>query len=109
MSVGRVKMFLSFRFEETEYPCALVEWFTCSMDAPDEETGLWVVEPLYELSGKRALDVIHLDSIARPVHLLPIFGSEPLPENFHFSDSLDAFRAFFVNKLSNHASYEYIQ
>ncbi|KAK7049380.1 hypothetical protein VNI00_005981 [Paramarasmius palmivorus] len=109
MVVGRVKLFFSFKYKEIEYPCALMEWFTRSMDTPDEETGLWVVEPEYDPDGRRTMDVIHLDSIARPVHLLPVFGSDTLPEDFHYSESLDAFRAFYINKFANHASYEFVR
>ncbi|KAK7027907.1 hypothetical protein VNI00_015123 [Paramarasmius palmivorus] len=97
MAIGRVRLFFSFCYESTFYPCALMEWFTRSLDVPDEETGLWVVEPEYEAGGKRTLDVIHLDSIARPVHLLPVYGYESLPEDFHFSDALDAFKARLKN------------
>ncbi|KAK7015920.1 hypothetical protein VNI00_018992 [Paramarasmius palmivorus] len=39
MVVGRVKLFFSVDFEEKSYSCALMEWFTLSMDEPDEETG----------------------------------------------------------------------
>ncbi|KAH9979673.1 hypothetical protein BJV74DRAFT_879404 [Russula compacta] len=48
----------------------------------DEDTGLWVVEPEFE---------------AWAAHLLPVYGLSFIPEDFHFSDSLDAFRAYFVN------------
>ena len=49
MVVGQVKLFFSVDFEEKSYSCALMEWFTLSMDEPDEATGFWVVEPEYDL------------------------------------------------------------
>ncbi|ESK81674.1 hypothetical protein Moror_5456 [Moniliophthora roreri MCA 2997] len=110
MAVACVKLFFSFSYQKVTYPCALVEWFTHSMDAPDEETGLWVVELEYELrDGKRMLDVVHLDSVARPVHLLPVFGCDLLPKNFHFSEALNAFCVYYLNKFVKHASYEFIR
>ncbi|KAJ8080890.1 hypothetical protein PM082_017725 [Marasmius tenuissimus] len=110
LTLGRVKLFFSFGYRKKTYPCALVEWFTRSTEEPGEETGMWVVEPEYELNSEaRNIDVIHLDSIARPTQLLPVFGCDPLPEYFHFSDSLDAFKSFYVNKYANHGMYEFIQ
>ncbi|KAJ8091523.1 hypothetical protein PM082_024443 [Marasmius tenuissimus] len=107
MVVARVQLFFSFEFRDVYYPCALVNWFMHAGDEPDEETGLWVVVPEEE-RGRRTLEVIHLDSIMRGVHLLPAFGSSFLPENFHYSDALEAFQAFYVNKYADHHSYEYL-
>ncbi|KAH9992964.1 hypothetical protein BJV74DRAFT_795662 [Russula compacta] len=67
------------------------------LDEPDEDTGLWVVQPEFLRNGRRTLAIIHLDCVARAAHLLPIYGSSFIPEDLHFSNSLDAFRAFFVN------------
>ncbi|KIM38198.1 hypothetical protein M413DRAFT_76253 [Hebeloma cylindrosporum] len=107
MAIGRVLLFFSFSFRETFYPCALVNWLVLRSNEPDPETGLWVVHP--EFAGNhRTTAVIHLDSIARGAHLLPIYGSSPLPEDFDFTYSLDAFRAFFVNTYVDHHAHEFI-
>ncbi|KAJ7656592.1 hypothetical protein B0H14DRAFT_3078358 [Mycena olivaceomarginata] len=42
---ARVLLLLSFVFSEREYQCALVRWFVPIGDAPDPDTGMWVVEP----------------------------------------------------------------
>ncbi|KAH9978484.1 hypothetical protein BJV77DRAFT_1062733 [Russula vinacea] len=77
------------------YPCALVNWLVPGKE-PDEDTGLWMVQPEYEGNGRRrTLSIIHLDCVARAAHLLPVYGSTSIPEDFHFSDALDAFRAIF--------------
>ncbi|EDR05786.1 uncharacterized protein LACBIDRAFT_302507 [Laccaria bicolor S238N-H82] len=39
-------------------------------------------------------------------HLLPVFGRDVLPFDFHFSYSLDAFESYYVNKYADHHSHE---
>jgi hypothetical protein len=90
-----------------ELPCALVNWFVPDEDKPDEATGMWVVRPECE-GNRRTLDVIHLDSIARGAHLLPVYGSGFLPEDFHYTLSLDAFKAYFVNHYVDHHAHEFL-
>lgn len=107
MVIGRVLLFFSFSFREQNYPCALVHWLVPVGDEPDDETGMWVVRPEFE-GNRRSLAVIHLDCIARGAHLLPIFGSSFLPEDFHFSDSLHAFRGYFVSRHADHHMYEFL-
>lgn len=109
MIIGRVLLFFSFNFESRHHSCALIHWLVPVGDSPDSETGLWVVRPEFERNGRRSLQVISLDSIARAAHLLPVFGSSPLPEDFHFSQSLDAFRAYFVNRYADHHTHEFLQ
>ncbi|THH20301.1 hypothetical protein EUX98_g8604 [Antrodiella citrinella] len=106
LSAARVRLFFSFVFEGVRYPCALVEWFSPVSDEPDDETGMWVVEPDLDVNGQPICDVIHIDSIVRCAHLLPTFGSNPIPLETHFSNSLDLFRAFYVSKYADHHSHE---
>jgi hypothetical protein len=109
MVIARTLLFMSFTFRDEYLPCALVHWFI-PRDEPDEVTGLWVVEPEFEGNGReRTLGVIHLDCVARAAHLLPIYGPTFIPDDLHFSDSLDAFRAFFVNRHIDHHSHEFIK
>ncbi|KAF8075750.1 hypothetical protein FPV67DRAFT_1406519 [Lyophyllum atratum] len=108
MTIGRVLLFFSFSFEGIYYPCALVNWLVLVGGSPDAETGLWMVRPEYEAGGRRSLAVVHLDSIARGAHLLPVFGSHSLPQDFHFSQALDAFRAYFINSYVDHHAHEFI-
>jgi len=104
--VARVRLLFSFAHRKTRYPCALVEWFLVVGDQPDDLTGLWVVEPDVDESGRRATSVIHLDSIVRAAHLLPVFGEGFIPVDFDFSYSLDAFQSFYVNKYADHHANE---
>jgi hypothetical protein len=68
-----------------------------------------VVEPEFDGNGHRTLAIIHLDCVAQAAHLLPVYGPSFIPEDFHFSDSLDAFHAYFVNQHIDHHSHDLIK
>ncbi|KAJ7736006.1 hypothetical protein B0H14DRAFT_2994134 [Mycena olivaceomarginata] len=105
MSVVRVRLFFSFTHDGIDYPCALVEWFKKVGRSPDTETGMWVVEP--EMKGKsRLTSIVHLDTILRGAHLIPVYGDRHIPVNFRYYYSLDAFKAFHVNKYIDHHANE---
>ncbi|KAK6992785.1 hypothetical protein R3P38DRAFT_3408214 [Favolaschia claudopus] len=105
--VARALLLFSFEFSGVDYECALVHWFVPVGEEPDPDTGLWVVEPEME-GGSKSLQVISLKSIARASHLLPVYGREPLPEDFHFAYSLDAFDIYFVNRYADHHMHEFL-
>ncbi|KAI5886109.1 uncharacterized protein SCHCODRAFT_02673152 [Schizophyllum commune H4-8] len=50
-------------------------------DAVDNETGMWIVEPEYLHDGSPSLEVIHLETIARGVHLIGIGNKELLEKH----------------------------
>jgi hypothetical protein len=108
MAIGRVQLFFSFKFRAKVHSCALVHWFF-PLDNPDEDTGMWVVRPEFQGNGRRDLSIISLDCVARAAHLLPVYGSSFLPEEFHFADSLDVFLAYFVNPYIDHHSNEFLK
>jgi hypothetical protein len=108
LHVVRALLFFSFKHEDIEYPCALVEWFLPVGDEPDDTNNMWVVEPELDENGVRTMSVIHLDSVLRAAHLIPCFGDEFLPLDFQFTDSLDAFRAYYVNKFIDHSAHAMI-
>jgi hypothetical protein len=101
MVIGRVRLFFSFRYGGQCYPCALVEWFIPGNE-PDSDTGMWVVRPEFQGNGRRIVAIIHIDSIARAAHLLPVFGSSFIPKELHFIDALDVYRAYFINNNVDH-------
>lgn len=107
MVIGRVLLFFSFNFRGKDFSCALVNWFVPVGDGPDDETGMWVVKPEFE-GNRQSLAVVHVDSIVQGAHLLPIFGTSALPEDFHFSTALDVFRAYFVNSYVDHHANEFL-
>jgi len=45
LTVACVFLFFSFKHRDTKHKCALVQWFSIIGTVPDEETGLWMVEP----------------------------------------------------------------
>ncbi|KAH9914673.1 uncharacterized protein B0H18DRAFT_1125390 [Fomitopsis serialis] len=105
LHVARVRLLFSFRHEQILYPCALVHWFVPIGDAPNKETRMWMVEPEFE-DGRRPCEVVHLDSIMRLADLIPVYGEEFLPKHFKASDSLDAFRAYWVNKFIDSQAHD---
>ncbi|KAI8974265.1 hypothetical protein BD414DRAFT_468489 [Trametes punicea] len=108
LHVARVRLFFSFRFQGLLYPCALVAWFSAEHDAPDPDTGMWVVTPDLDNHRQPVMDVIHLDTIVRAAHLIGVAGDEFIPSSFEVGpeDSLDIFRRFYVNKYADHHSHE---
>jgi hypothetical protein len=107
MTVGCVQLFFSFASDREQYPYALVEWFIPG-DKPNEDTRIWVVRPEFYGNGCQTLTIVHLDCIARAVHLLLVFGSSFVPNELHFSDSLDVYRAYFVNNNIDHHCHKFL-
>lgn len=104
--VARVNLFFSFHFQDSLYPCALVQWFSTYGDSPCEDTGLWRVEPELDVRHQRMCSVIHIHTILRSAHLIGVAGSQRLPKTFTHHDSLYAFKLFYVNKYADHHAHE---
>ncbi|KII88928.1 hypothetical protein PLICRDRAFT_698078 [Plicaturopsis crispa FD-325 SS-3] len=107
MVIGRVFLFFSFTFGDEHYPCALVHWM--EPIGLDDDTGMWVVRPEYEGNGRPSVAVVHLDSIPRASHLIGRYGSAFIPDDLHFSRSLDLFRAHYVNPYADHHMHEFLK
>jgi hypothetical protein len=84
----------------------MVEWFSTYSDSPCEDTGLWRVEPDYDVIGQRMTSVIHVDTILRAAHLIGVSGSTTLPRQFNYHKTLDTFPLFYVNKYADHHAHE---
>ncbi|KAI0631782.1 hypothetical protein C8Q77DRAFT_1272685 [Trametes polyzona] len=112
LHAARVRLFFSVllpaRLDSAQewVPCALVEWFSEVGDEPDEDTGLWVVEPDLDASGGRVRDVVHIQTLLRAAHLIPVFGPDPTPPHIQQHEVLDSYRAFYVNKYADHHAHE---
>jgi hypothetical protein len=105
--VACVFLFLSFKHSDTVYPCALIQWFSFVGSEPDDDTGLWMVEPEFQETGEPHLAVIHTDSIYQAVHLLPVYRTaEHVRGAVTMHSSLDTFRLFYVNKFADHNAFE---
>jgi hypothetical protein len=70
MAIGCTLLFFSFKFRAHKYSCALIHWLTL-LDQPDEDTGMWVVQPEFEGNGCRTLSIIHLDCVVRKCTFSP--------------------------------------
>ena len=106
LEVARVQLFFSFSHDNVEYPCALVHWFSRVGDLPDDHTGMWIVEPDITDDGEPFTSIIHLDTIVRASHLLPVFGQGCVSKTLSFTNTLDAFTRFYVNKYVDHHAFE---
>lgn len=104
--IARVRLFFSFKYEGKIYPCALVHWFSRVGESPDDNTGMWVVQSDVLEDGTYFASVIHLDTIFHAAHLIPIYGEEFVPAYLSFTESLDAFRAYYVNRYIDHHAFE---
>jgi len=103
--VARVLRFFSFVIKGELHRCALIHWFSIFGDQPDPDNGMWVVTPDY-FGSAPSLSVIHIDSIFRAAHLLPIFDENPLPRTLNYTSTLDSFRGFYVNNYIDYHAYE---
>jgi len=107
LEIARVLAFFSVTHDELEYECALIHWFSRLGTGPDENTGLWVVEPDFGDDGNPFLDIIHIDSIYRAAHLLPVYRTNQyISRSLTMHDTLDTFKQFYVNKFVDYHAFE---
>ncbi|KAG0699194.1 hypothetical protein DFH29DRAFT_983604 [Suillus ampliporus] len=105
MDIARVLTFFSFRLRGGYYPCAVVRWFNRVGEGPDDDTGMWMVK-LSSIGIHAHFMVIHVDTIFRSAHLIPVYGTEPLPLPIKFHHVLDIFTLFYVNRYADHHAFE---
>jgi hypothetical protein len=108
LDVVRVLAFMSFVHDDVRFPCALVQWFSHVSQEPDELTGMWVVRTDQSPDGQPVISVIHTDSIFRGAHLIPVFGENIVSGQAQFSETLDKFSTFYVNRFIDHHAFEII-
>ena len=104
--VGQVIAFLKLAQEKVEYPTALITWFETVGDSPCPSTGMWKVHQELDLSNHCKLKIIHLDTILHGAHLVGIAGSSFIPYELDYTNALDAFKTFYVNKFIDYHAYE---
>ncbi|KAG2140331.1 hypothetical protein BD769DRAFT_1384083 [Suillus cothurnatus] len=106
MDVTRVMAFFSLQQHSRPIPCAVVCWFNWVGNAPDPDTGMWMVKPAVSAQNTPHFAIIHIDTIFRAAHLLPVFGTVPLSPSIKFHHVLDIFKLFYVNKFADHHAFE---
>ena len=102
----QVLAIFAFHWMDIYYPCALVHWFIHVGDKRDEVMNMWVVQLDSNPDGSLAVGVVHLDSVLRAVHLMPVFGDRMMPINLTADRSLDVFQSFYVNKYIDYLAFE---
>lgn len=93
------------RRSQRSYPCAVVTWFNSVGDSPCLNTGMWIVEREL-VHGKMPKSIIHIDAILRGAHLIGIAGNSVVPDDLEHTDTLNAFKTFFVNKFVDYHAHE---
>lgn len=106
VDVARVHLFFSFELAEEVFSCALIHEYCKTFDDPDPDNGMWIVEPDLNRDGYRVMSVVHVDSIIRAAHLLPVFGDSPVPREINFAHTLNIYTAFYVNKYIDYHAFE---
>ena len=107
LEVTRVHLLFSFAFRDQVFECALVHEFCKSFTDPDPDNGLWIFEPDLTADRSRIMSVVHLDSIIRAVHLLPVFKDDtPIPREINFTHTLNVFKSFYLNKYIDYHAFE---
>jgi hypothetical protein len=67
---------------------------------------MWIVKPNLYSDGSPRAAIIHLDTILQEAHLIGVYGKGFLPKELSFTDSLNVFHAYYVNKYINYHSFE---
>ncbi len=106
LHVARIKLLLSFIYRDIRYDCALIHWFELAQNEPDELTGMWMVEPESNDDGTPHLSIVHVDTILRAAHLIPVFDNTIINKDHRYETTLDTFHKFFVNKYADHHANE---
>jgi hypothetical protein len=107
LDVARVHLFFSFTIEEEVFECALIHEFCKSYADPDPDNGMWIVEPDYSRDGYRVMSVVHVESIVRAAHLLPVFKDGIFsPREINFTHTLDVFKAFYLNRYIDYHAFD---
>ncbi|KAG2755597.1 hypothetical protein P692DRAFT_201801024 [Suillus brevipes Sb2] len=101
----------SWRNGPGRFDCAFVntddrQWFYWITEERDEVTGMYMVAPSFDEDGSPNMSIIHIDSIVRGAHLLPIFGTQFVSQGLQFHHSLDIFRGYYINRFIDHHSFE---
>ena len=109
LEVAWAQLFFSFILDGVNYPCALVYWYTYTSNSPSDVMGMYVIEPEYLLNGQPTVTIIHLNTIYRTAHLLPVFlGHPPLGKHQCYKDTLDLFPEFYINRYIDHHAFKVV-
>ena len=106
LDIAHVQLFFSFTHNNFKYFCALMLWFSHMSESVHSSTGMWVVEHKVTNDGRPVTSVIHLDTMIRAAHLLPVFKEDFVSKSLSFTDTLDKFQMFYANKFVDHHAFD---
>ena len=106
MEIACILLLFSFHYHQKVFSCALINWFVHSTE-PDRDTGMWTVE-LECTKGRPTFQVIEVETIACGAHLIPVYGTSRVPNQFSHHHTLDSFLSFFMNHFIDHHAHEFI-
>lgn len=101
----RVCLLFTFGHHGKMYECALVGWYLPVRNALDETTGMWIVAPEMDQQGQWVCAMISLDAVLRLAHLIAVYGEDVLLVDFHYTDTLNTFQAYYVNKYIDYHAH----
>ncbi|KAI6115218.1 hypothetical protein EDD16DRAFT_1799844 [Pisolithus croceorrhizus] len=105
LDIVRILAFFSFVSQSKRYPCAVVRWFDRVGDKPDTDTGMWIVCPAFTAQRRPSIGIIHVDTLYRAAHLIPLYATRPVSRNLKPHHSYDSFTAFYINKFIDHHAF----
>ena len=107
LEVAWACLFFSFTLDGVKYPCTLVHWFSCTGDIPSDATGMYTVKPEHSHNGQPVMSIIHLNTVFRAAHLLPVFYKHSaLSKHQCYKHTLNLFLTFYLNHYIDHHSFE---
>ena len=101
-----VQLFFKIKHCSITYPCALLSWFSAVGDNPCPDTGMWMVEPDFDRHGQLMMSVVHLDTVLWGAHPMGRADKHSIPHQLKHTDTLDAFKSFYVNKYIDYNAHE---
>jgi hypothetical protein len=106
LTVARVRLFFTFTLNDRQHECALIENYHYVGSSADEDTGMWIVRPTFRGRFKESR-IIPISNIYRAAHLLPIYkAGYKVHRTMNPGNTLDSFKAFYVNKYIDHHAFE---
>ena len=107
MQAARVRLLLSIKHDNDTIPCALVEWYETIGNTPDKTVGMWIVKPEYTANRQRRVAaIVHLDSVVRGIHLIPVYRKQQISRKHVYSTTLNDFKQFYINKYIDYHAFE---
>ncbi|KAG1728405.1 uncharacterized protein EDB91DRAFT_1060620 [Suillus paluster] len=64
-----------------------------------------MVQPAHHANNAPYISIIHIDTIYRAAHLIPVYGTQFVSPNLQHYQTYDSFHKFYVN-ISEETKYE---